>query len=159
MEQFKTGTVQANGVRFSFIEKGEGPLILCLHGFPDHARSFRHQLSALSTQRFRVVAPYMRGYAPTDIPPNGPYQTAALGQDAVSLIDALGYESAIVLGHDWGTVAAYGAAIIAPEKVSKLIAAAVPYGNAVRRAWIMDPEQLHNGADGNTETLSLFKTV
>lgn len=83
----------------------------------------------------------MRGYAPTEIPENGPYQTAALGQDAVSLIDALGYESAVVLGHDWGATAGYAAAIIAPGKVSRLITSAVPYGNTLRQAWITDPGQ------------------
>lgn len=141
IEQFKTGTVHANGIRFSFIERGVGPLVLCLHGFPDHARSFRHQLCELSKRGFRVVAPNMRGYAPTDIPSNGPYQTAALGQDVVSLIDALSYESTVVIGHDWGAAAAYGAAIIAPEKISRLIVVAVPYGKALRQAWVRDPEQ------------------
>jgi len=139
--QFKTGSVNANGIKFNFIEKGEGPLILCLHGFPDHARSFRHQLSALSERGFRVVAPFMRGYSPTEIPQNGSYQRAVLGQDAVSLIDALEYESAVVLGHDWGATAGYAAAIIAPEKVSKLITSAVPYGNVVREAWLTDSLQ------------------
>lgn len=139
--EFKTGLVNANGIRFSFIESGEGELVLCLHGFPDHARSFRHQISALSKRGYRVVAPYMRGYSPTEIPENGPYQTAVLGQDAVCLIEALGYESAILLGHDWGAAAAYAASIIAPEKVSRLITSAVPYGNAVREAWLHDPVQ------------------
>jgi pimeloyl-ACP methyl ester carboxylesterase len=139
--EFKTGAVNANDIRFSYIESGEGELVLCLHGFPDHARSFRHQMSALSERGFRVVAPYMRGYSPTAIPENGHYQTAALGQDAVCLIEALGYESAIVLGHDWGATAAYAAAILAPEKVSKLITSAVPYGKALREAWLYDPVQ------------------
>lgn len=141
MLQFKTGTISANGIKFSFIEKGEGPLVLCLHGFPDHARSFRHQLTALSRVGFRVVAPFMRGYLPTEIPENSSYQTAVLGQDIVSLIDALEYESAIVIGHDWGAAAAYAASIIAPKKVRKLIATAVPYGNVVREAWLTDSLQ------------------
>ncbi len=68
MQTFKTGMVQANGLRFHFLEMGEGPLALCLHGFPDHARSFRHQLPALAAAGYRAVAPYLRGYAPTDVP-------------------------------------------------------------------------------------------
>ena len=64
MQEFKTGTVQANGIQFGFLEMGEGPLVLCLHGFPDHARSFRHQLPALAAAGYRAVAPYLRGYAP-----------------------------------------------------------------------------------------------
>ena len=99
-------TVQANGLTFHCLEMGEGPLALCLHGFPDHARSFRHQLPALADAGYRAVAPYLRGYAPTDVPPNGPYQAAALAQDTVALIDALGGQCEVLIGHDWGAVAA-----------------------------------------------------
>jgi pimeloyl-ACP methyl ester carboxylesterase len=141
MQAFKTGTVQANGIRFSFLEMGEGPLVLCLHGFPDHARSFRHQLPALAAAGYRAVAPYLRGYAPTEVLPNGPYQAAALVRDTVALIDALGPGPAIVFGHDWGAVAAHGAAMIAAEKVKKLVTAAVPHGPAIFNAFVTSPEQ------------------
>src|SRR5205807_3317041 len=118
MEQFKTGSVRANGIQFHYLEAGSGPLVLCLHGFPDHARSFRFQLPALAKAGFRAVAPYLRGYAPTDVPEAGPYQSAALAKDAVALIDALSpKEPAFVFGHDWGALAAYGAAILAPNRV------------------------------------------
>ena len=110
MTEFRRGEVRANGLRFATLEAGDGPLVLCLHGFPDHARSFRHQLPALAAAGFRAVAPYMRGYAPSDAPPDGPYQSAVLGQDAAAMIEALGYRQAAVVGHDWGAVAAYGAA-------------------------------------------------
>jgi pimeloyl-ACP methyl ester carboxylesterase len=141
MSTYETRIVESNGIKMNITEMGEGPLVLCLHGFPDHARSFRHQLSALSEKGFRVVAPYMRGYSPTEIPQNGSFQTAILGQDAISLIDALEYESAVLLGHDWGAAACYAASIIAPKKVSKLITSAVPYGNVVREAWLTDSLQ------------------
>ena len=141
MQTFKTGTVQANGLHFHFLEMGEGPLALCLHGFPDHARSFRYQLPVLAAAGYRAVAPYLRGYAPTDVPANGPYQAAALAQDTVALIDALGSGPAVVFGHDWGAVAAHGAAIIAPAKVSKLITAAVPHGPAIFNAFVTSPAQ------------------
>ena len=144
----KTGSVRARGLTFSTLEEGEGPLVLCLHGFPDHARSFRHQLPALAAAGFRAVAPALRGYAPTGPAPDGRYQSAALAEDAVALIEALGYDDAIVFGHDWGATAAYGAALAAPQRVRKLIAAAVPYGPQVlssfmtsydqqRRSWYM----------------------
>jgi pimeloyl-ACP methyl ester carboxylesterase len=141
MAQFKTGIVNANGVRFATLEAGAGPLVLCLHGFPDHARSFRHQLPALATAGFRAVAPFMRGYAPTEAPADGRYQSAVLAQDIVELITALGYPSAHVIGHDWGAVAAYGAAILAPEKITKLITAAVPHGPAVINAFMSNYDQ------------------
>jgi len=85
----------------------------------------------------------MRGYAPTEIPADGRYQSAALAQDAVALIAALGYSSAHVFGHDWGAVAAYGAAIIAPGKVTKLVTAAVPHGPSVLNAFMSSYDQQH----------------
>src|SRR5512140_3768095 len=141
MADFKIGSVTANGVRFATLEAGDGPLVLCLHGFPDHARSFRHQLPALAAAGFRAVAPFMRGYAPTESPADGVYQSAVLAQDAVALIGALGYESATIFGHDWGAVAAYGAAILAPEKIAKLVTAAVPHGPSVLNAFLSDYDQ------------------
>jgi pimeloyl-ACP methyl ester carboxylesterase len=137
----KTGTVRARGITFSTIEAGEGPLVLCLHGFPDHLRSFRHQLPALAAAGYRAVAPAMRGYAPTGPAPDGRYQTAALAEDAVALIGALGHEDAVVFGHDWGALAAYGAALAAPGRVRKLIAAAVPYGPQVSGAFMTSYDQ------------------
>ena len=92
MEEFKRGSVTANGLKFAYLERGEGPLLLCFHGFPDHARSFRHQLDFFAEKGYRVVAPFMRGYAPTEIPADNVFQTAALATDVVALIDALGYD-------------------------------------------------------------------
>jgi len=144
----KTGTVRARGLEFPILEAGDGPLVLCLHGFPDHARSFRHQLPALAAAGFRAVAPTMRGYAPSTMPADGNFQTAALAEDVAALIEALGYDDAVVFGHDWGAVEAYGAALAAPHRVRKLVAAAVPYGpqwsmslttsyEQQRRSWYM----------------------
>lgn len=136
MTEFRRGEVRANGLRFATLEAGDGPLVLCLHGFPDHARSFRHQLPAIAAAGFRAVAPFMRGYAPSEVPADGPYQSAVLGQDAAALIEALGYRQAAVFGHDWGAVAAYGAAILAPERVTRLVTAAVPHGPALGTAFL-----------------------
>ena len=105
--------------------------MLCLHGFPDHARSFRHQLPVLAEAGFRAVAPFMRGYAPSEIPRAGPYQSAALAEDALALIEALGHDRAMIFGHLLGAVAAYGAAILAPERVTRLVTVAVPHGPAL----------------------------
>jgi len=107
---------------------GAGPLVLCLHGFPDTAHSFRHQMPMLADAGFHVVAPFMRGYAPTGVAADGRYDIPALAEDAVALIDEIGARDAILFGHDWGAVAAYDAAVAAPKKIRKLITAAVPYG-------------------------------
>jgi pimeloyl-ACP methyl ester carboxylesterase len=141
VEEFKSGTVRANGLEFAFLEAGSGPLVLCLHGFPDHARTFRFQLGPLARAGFRAVAPYQRGYSPTAQPSDGSYQSAALALDAVALIEALGYQKAAVFGHDWGAVAAFGAAVLAPERIEKLVTAAVPHGPAFLQALMGNYEQ------------------
>ncbi len=128
MKDAKHIEVDANGIRFAAYEQGRGPLLLCLHGFPDHPRSFREQVGPLAEAGYRVVAPYMRGYAPTSAAVDGCYQSAALARDVLALIDALGEQQATVFGHDWGAIAAYGAAAKTPSRVRRLITAAVPYG-------------------------------
>ena len=73
MPTLQTGSLQGNGLEFHYLSMSEGPLALCLHGFPDHAHSFRFQLPALAAAGYRTVAPFLRGYAPTEVPANGPY--------------------------------------------------------------------------------------
>jgi pimeloyl-ACP methyl ester carboxylesterase len=140
--EFRTGTVRANGLTFAYIEAGDGPLVLALHGFPDHPRTFRYQMRALAQAGYRVVVPFSRGYAPTDVPSDGPFESAALVADALGLIDALaGGTPVILIGHDWGAVAAHGAAAIAPEKIARLITIAVPHGDLFRRSLVTNPVQ------------------
>jgi pimeloyl-ACP methyl ester carboxylesterase len=121
MAEFRPGSVQANDITFHYLELGEGPLVLCLHGFPDNAYTYRHLLPALAAAGFRGVAPFMRGYAPTSPAPDGRYQAVLLAQDAVELIGALGSARAFLVGHDWGATATYGAATLAPARVKKLV--------------------------------------
>ncbi|MES4793201.1 MAG: alpha/beta hydrolase, partial [Chloroflexota bacterium] len=101
----------ANGVEFAYLTAGDGPLALLLHGFPDTAHTWRHLLPELAAAGFRVVAPWMRGYAPSSLAPDDCYQSGALGADAIALHEALGGDTdAVLVGHDWGAVAAYAAA-------------------------------------------------
>ncbi len=126
------GRVTANGVDFAFLEEGEGPLALCLHGFPDSAWTYRRLLPALAAAGFRAVAPWMRGYAPTAVPEDGRYQTAALGLDACALHDALGGAGdAVIVGHDWGAMATYVAANHEPDRWRRVVTMAVPPAGAV----------------------------
>jgi len=136
-------TFAANGLKFHALSWGnrEDPLLLCLHGFPDYPRTFQAQGEHFADRGYHVVAPFMRGYHPDSIDPEGCYQTAALARDAVAMIDALGGRPAVVYGHDWGTTAAQGCALLAPEKVSKLITSAVPYGDAFWESLVTSPEQ------------------
>ena len=115
----RQGHARANDVEFVFLEDGpaDGPLALCLHGFPDTAHSFRHLLPALADCGYHAVAPWMRGYGPSAIPDDGIYHQAALGSDACRLHEALGGdERAVLIGHDWGALAAYTAAPAEPER-------------------------------------------
>jgi pimeloyl-ACP methyl ester carboxylesterase len=106
----RAGTVRANGIDFGVLETGVGPLALCLHGFPDSAHTWRHLLPRLATAGFHAVAPFMRGYAPTSVAPDGCYHLGALVADAVALHQALGGDDhAVLIGHDWGAETTYGA--------------------------------------------------
>lgn len=135
-------TVTANGVDFACLTLGEGPLALCLHGFPDSATSWRHLLPVLADAGYRAVAPWMRGYAPTSVPADGAYQTGALATDAVALHEALGGDGdAVIIGHDWGAFATYGAAAVAPERWRRVVAMAVPPAAALM-AGMLTPDQL-----------------
>jgi len=135
----ETRTVQANDLEFSYLDAGppEGPLALCLHGFPDSAHTWRHLLPALADAGFHAVAPWMRGYAPTEIPAEGAYQTGALATDVLALHEALGGdERAVLVGHDWGVAAVTGAATLAPGRFRRVVSMAVPPVAAVATAFL-----------------------
>lgn len=135
MDQKKLSTYQfvsANGLNFAYLEWGEGPLVLCVHGFPDTAHTWDHLAPPLAQAGFRVVAPFTRGYPPTEAPKNGDYSALQLGDDIAALITALGADQAIVIGHDWGALATYAAANSHPEKVKKMITVAIPHPRAIR---------------------------
>ena len=118
--------VQANGLRFAYLEEGRGPLVLLLHGFPDTARSWDDLRPRLAAKGYRAVSPWMRGYAPSGIPERDA-DVETLARDALGLIAALGEERAIVVGHDWGGVAAYAAASLEPARVAKLFVVGIPH--------------------------------
>jgi pimeloyl-ACP methyl ester carboxylesterase len=120
--------VQANGMEFGVLEAGgTGPLALCLHGFPDTAHTWRYLLPTLAEAGFRAVAPFTRGYAPSAVPADGWYSIGALAADAVALHEVLGGDDrAVLVGHDWGAEAAYGAGAFAPERWRRVVTLAVP---------------------------------
>jgi pimeloyl-ACP methyl ester carboxylesterase len=126
------GQVAANDVQFAYLEAGAGPLALCLHGFPDSAWTYRHLLPALAEAGYHAVAPFMRGYAPTAVPADGRYQSAALALDACALHEVLGGgDDAVIIGHDWGALATYSAANHEPERWRRVVTMAVPPAGAV----------------------------
>ena len=118
-------TVQANGLSFACSSDGEGPLALVVHGFPDTPRSFSGLRGRMAGLGYRVVTPYTRGYFPTHIPHGDAYTYRDLGEDLLGLIDALGAERAVIVGHDWGAVAGYAAAHLDPHRVGALVTLAI----------------------------------
>lgn len=146
--ELREGTTTVNDVELAHLEVGDGPLAICLHGFPDSAWTWRHLLPALADAGYRAVAPFLRGYAPSAVPADGRYQTAALGLDACGLHEALGGDDdAVLIGHDWGAMAAYVAASHEPQRWRRVVTMAVPPAAAVaqgltsydqlRRSWYM----------------------
>lgn len=127
----KTDTVLANGVRFTCLSEGDGPLVLLVHGFPDTAHSWDRTRPALAAAGFRAVSPFTRGYAPTEVPADGDYRVETLGHDLGALIEALGARDAIVVGHDWGAAAAFAAASLHRGRVRALATLAIPHPAAV----------------------------
>ncbi len=135
------GRTSANGLEFGYLEAGSGPLALCLHGFPDSAWTWRHLLPALADAGFHAVAPFLRGYAPTEVPADGNYQTAALALDAIALHEQLGGDGeAVLIGHDWGALATYVAANHEPDRWRKVITMAVPPAGAVATGFLTYPQ-------------------
>jgi len=136
--------IEANGLRFGYLSQGQGPLVICMHGFPDTAYAFCDLMQRLSDQGYRVIAPFSRGYAPTEIPASNSFTIEDFGRDILALIDAFDAPDAYLIGHDWGATAVYAASALAPNKVNKAVTAAVPHVHAmklsaaqVRKSWYM----------------------
>ncbi len=123
--------VTANGLRFGYLESGSGPLVLLVHGFPDTAHSWDATRPTLAAAGWRAVAPFTRGYAPTEAPATEDFGTDTLGRDLLALTAALGEESAVIVGHDWGASAAYSAAALEPRRVRLLVTVAIPHPAAI----------------------------
>ncbi len=121
--------IQSNGLRMRIAEMGRGPLVLLLHGWPESWYSWRHQLPDLAAAGFHAVAPDMRGYGQTDKPAAvGDYDIHHLTADVVGIIDALGEKTAVVVGHDWGSIVAWNSVLLHPGRFTGLAAMSVPYG-------------------------------
>jgi len=115
-------------VRLHYVEAGEGPLVLLLHGFPQFWYEWRHQIPALVKAGFRVVVPDMRGYNFSDKPPGvQAYRVELLARDVERLIVACGERTAVVVGHDWGAIVAWITAMCHPRCVGRLAILNVPH--------------------------------
>jgi pimeloyl-ACP methyl ester carboxylesterase len=120
-------TVAANGLKFRCLTAGKGPLVFLLHGFPQTSHSWRGQLGPLS-EKFRVVAPDLRGYGGSDKPSAvAAYSLPRLVEDLAGLIAAFGERRARIVGHDWGGAVAWATAVERPDLVEKLAVLNCPH--------------------------------
>ncbi|MGH3637649.1 MAG: alpha/beta fold hydrolase [Mycobacterium sp.] len=132
--------VYANGQRIHVVTRGEGPLVLLVHGFPEFWYSWRHQMQPFADAGYRVVAPDMRGYGRTSKPRAvHDYRITALVDDLVEVVHALGESNAVVVGHDWGALVAWTAAWMRPDVFRAVAALSVPFGGQGLMALPGDP--------------------
>ena len=130
MDEITHRVVDVNGLTLHLAESGpaDGPVVLLLHGFPECWYSWRHQLVALAAAGFRVVAPDQRGYGRSDAPAAiDAYTVLHLVGDAIGVLDAVGAERAVVVGHDWGAPVAWHTALLRPDRVRGVVALSVPH--------------------------------
>ncbi|MGI8462405.1 MAG: alpha/beta fold hydrolase [Solirubrobacterales bacterium] len=123
----------ADGQQFVFADEGDGPLVILLHGYPDTPHGWERSAAALAEAGFRAVRPWLRGYHPDTLVEGRGYDALTIAGDPVALLDALGEEQAILVGHDWGAALTYGAATIAPDRVRAIVPIAIPHPTQLPR--------------------------
>ncbi len=120
--------VAANEIELAVTEAGDGDPVVLVHGFPELAYSWRHQLPALADAGLRAIAYDQRGYGGSSKPEAiEAYALTTLVADLIGLLDALGIERAALVGHDWGSIVVWTAALMHPERVSSVVSLNVPY--------------------------------
>ena len=120
--------IRTNGLDMAVYEQGEGEPVILLHGFPELAYSWRHQIPALAGAGFRAIAPDQRGYGRTTAPAEvADYRMSQLIADVHGLLDALELDSATFIGHDWGALVLWQMAMLAPERIDKLVILNIPH--------------------------------
>ena len=131
-----------NQLRFSAFEDGSGPLVLCLHGFPDNYHSYDQQIPTLVDAGYRVVVPMMRGYEAQSQPTDGDYHLNHMVEDVLTWVDQLGEEKVHLVGHDWGAVIGYLTANTVPDRLLSLTTFAIPPLQGLSVAIRKNPRQI-----------------
>jgi pimeloyl-ACP methyl ester carboxylesterase len=128
-ERFQSQVITVGAQRIHTVRAGTGPLVVLCHGFPESWYSWRHQLSALADAGFRAVALDMRGYGRSSKPTDAQdYRITELVADCVGVVQALGAETAVIVGHDWGAPVAWTAAWTRPDVFRAVAGLSVPFG-------------------------------
>jgi pimeloyl-ACP methyl ester carboxylesterase len=124
----KHSIVPVNGIRLHVVEEGDGPLVLFVHGFPESWYSWRHQLPVVAAAGYRAVAIDVRGYGRSSAPSAvDAYRMVRKVADNVQLVGALGAETAVIVGHDWGAPIAWTSALLRPDVFTAVAGLSVPY--------------------------------
>jgi pimeloyl-ACP methyl ester carboxylesterase len=119
--------VSTNGVELNVVDEGRGPAVVLCHGFPDLSYSWRHQIRAVAAAGYRVLAPDQRGYGRSSRPEAiEDYDIEHLTGDIVALLDDIGEERAVVVGHDWGAMVANNATMLHPDRFAAVCTMSVP---------------------------------
>jgi pimeloyl-ACP methyl ester carboxylesterase len=127
-------TIESAGQPFVFSQQGEGPDIVLVHGFPDTPHSYQALQDELVKAGWRVTVPWLRGYHPATIVPGRPYDFETIGRDGLALLDAIGAQQAVFVGHDWGALMSFVVATLAPERVRALVTIAIPHPSLLPRS-------------------------
>ena len=122
--------------RFVLADEGDpqGLPVVLFHGFPDTPAGWAPTAKILNAAGYRAIVPFLRGYHPDTIVPGRRYGSKELGEDAVRLLDALGLEKAVLVGHDWGSAVVFSAAGAAPERLTALVSVAIPHPRKISRS-------------------------
>lgn len=136
----KPTLISVNGVELEVFEAGKEnkgkPIVLC-HGWPEHAFSWRHQIPVLAEAGYHVIVPNQRGYGNSSKPSDvTEYDIEHLTGDLVALLDHFGYDDAVFIGHDWGSMVVWGLTLLHPKRVSKIINLSVPYMDRGEKPWL-----------------------
>jgi pimeloyl-ACP methyl ester carboxylesterase len=121
--------IETNGVQLHTVEAGEpgAPVVVLAHGFPELAYSWRHQIPVLAAAGYHVLAPDQRGYGRTTRPADiADYNVADLSADLIGLLDDVGADKAVFVGHDWGAQVAWGSAQLHPDRLAAVVGLSVP---------------------------------
>ena len=135
------------GIEIDVAEAGptDGPVVVLLHGFPESAYSWRHQLAPLADAGYRVLAPDQRGYVDSSAPAAAhAYSADHLTADVCALLDDAGAEQAVIVGHDWGALLAWHLAMLQPERCRAVFAASVPFNT-----WPAPPTAVYRRMHGD----------
>lgn len=140
------GFAENGDVKIHYVTKGEGPLVVLIHGFPDYWYSWRDQIPALA-EHFQVVAIDQRGYNQSSQPTGvDNYKIEKLVSDVAAVVKHFGKDKAVICGHDWGGLVAWTFAMTHPEMTDRLIILNLPHPKGLMRELANNPEQQKNSA-------------